>query len=149
LNRFKLLLLSATPFIIGYMHNFAMAKFNWYGTIVSIISLLFSAYWFWIGYKSHDYVKTIKESILIGNSFAIISLVFILFQRHVYGIFMSNIVILAPQMFYLPILRLTSWIQRTLLFFVSTHYMSGTFIFSFILMIVIYYRGYLMRLKKM
>lgn len=149
MKRLKLLLLSATPFIIGYLLNFAMARFNWYGTIVSIISLLFSAYWFWIGYKSHDYVKTIKESILLGNSFAIGSIILILFQRPAYEGFIFDIVVVAPQMFYLPILRLTSLIQRTLLFFVSTHYMSGTFILSFILMIVIYYRGYLMRLKKM
>lgn len=77
--RFKLLLLSATPFIIGYLLNFAMIKFNWYGRIVLIISLIFSVYWFWIGCKSYDYVKTVKESILIGNSFVIISLIFILF----------------------------------------------------------------------
>lgn len=148
MNRFKLLLLSATPFIIGYLLNFAMIKFNWYGMIVSIISLMFFVYWFWIGYKSYDYVKTVKESILIGNSFAIISLISILFQRHIHRIFMSDIVVFAPQMFYLPMVRLTSWIQRTLLFFISTHYMISTFVFSCILMIALYYIGYLMNSKR-
>jgi len=149
LKRFKLLLLTATPFIIGYLISLAMIKFNWYGIKILIISLLFSVYWFWIGYKSHDYAKTAKESLLLGNSFAITNIIFLLIQGPIYeGGFIFYLVVFAPQMFYLPILGLASLIQRNLLFFVSTHYMIDTFIFSCILMIAIYYMGYLMKLRK-
>lgn len=143
MKKLKLLLFAVSPFIIGYILNYLMIKFNWYGLIISIISIAFCVYWFFVGYKSYDYTKTKKESILLGNSFAILSIIVFMFQTLV----MERIGF-APQMFYLPVLRVSSWIQRILLFFISTHSMWITLILSCLLMIIIYCAGYSMKFKK-
>lgn len=149
MKRLKLLFFSLSPFVIGYLLNYAMMKYDWYGTIISIIGILFCTYWFFVGYKSYDYVKTTRESILLGNCFAIISIISIIFQVVFMGRFMLNVVGTAPQMFYLPIIRVSSWVEIILLFFITNLDMIFTFILSFVLMIGIYYTGYSMRLKKM
>lgn len=148
MKKLRLLFFSPSPFVIGYLLNYAMVKYDWYGTIISIIGILFCTYWFFLGYKSYDYVKTTRESILLGNCFAIISIILIIFQVVFMGQFMLNVVGSAPQMFYLPIIRVSSWLEENLLFFISIHDMVFTFIVSFVLMIGIYYTGYSMRLKK-
>lgn len=148
MNKLKLLFLGILPFAIGRLLDYAMMKYNWYGTIISIIGIMFFSYWFFVEYKSYDYVKTAKESILIGNSFAIISIILILFQGLILKRFMPNILGILPQMFYLPTLGVIGTLERTLLFFVSTHYLWMSFVLSFILMIVVYYAGYHMRLKN-
>ena len=117
-------------------------SFGWYGISISIISILFVVYWFFVGYKSHDYVDSIKESILLGNSFAIISIVLILGQIIFTGGHSFNIMGILPQFFYMPMVRVSSWVERIVLFFIRTRSSTGNFIFSFILMILIYYAGY-------
>lgn len=148
MNRLKLLIFSVSPYIIGYLLSYTMLKFNWYGTIISVISILFCVYWFFVGYKSYDYVKSTKESILLGNCFGIASIILIMLQKVVLGSFMPNIIGYGSQNFFLPIIRVSSWIEGNLLFFLSTHYMDITFIVSFLLMMIIYYAGYWSRVKR-
>lgn len=149
MNRLKLMLFSVSPYMIGYLLSYAMLKFNWYGTIISVISILFCVYWFFVGYKSYDYVKSTKESILLGNCFGIVSIILIMLQKVILGSFMPNIIGHGSQNFFLPIISVSSWIEGNLLFFLSTHYMDITFIVSFLLTMVIYYAGYWSRLKRL
>lgn len=148
MNKLKLLFLGILPFVIGRLLDYAMMKYDWYGTIILIISIMFFTYWFFVGYKSYDYVKTSKESILIGNSFAIINIILILFQILIMKGFMLNILGILPQMFYLPTMGIVGALERTLFFFIPTHYPWEPFVLSFILMIVVYYAGYRIRLKN-
>ena len=137
-----MLLYSASPLIIGYLLNYAIYKFDWYGTILSIISILFCVYWYYVGYKSYDYSKTIKESLLLGNCFAIVSIVLILFQLLVLKRFSFSIIGSAPQMFFLPMIRVSSWVENIVLFFTPYRISTVNFVISFILMMGIYYAGY-------
>jgi len=148
MNKLKLLFLGILPFVIGRLLDYAMMKYDWYGAIISIIGLMFFVYWFFVGYKSYDYVETAKESILVGNSFAIISIILILFQNLILKRFMPNILGILPQMFYLPTVGVIGILERTLLFFISTHYMWMSFTLSFMLMLVVYYAGYHTRVKN-
>lgn len=148
MKHFKVLLLSFTPFIIGYSFDYALKAFDWYGMIVFIISILFSIYWFYIGYKSYDFIKISFQSILLGNCFAIFSILLIFLQILFIGRFLPNIIGIAPQMFYLPLLPLASKIENILLFFIPVHSMLATFTLSFLLMIIIYYAGYFTNIKK-
>ncbi|WP_207644245.1 hypothetical protein, partial [Abyssisolibacter fermentans] len=136
--------LGASPFALGFLLDFVMRKFDWYGITILIISILFFIYWFFMGYISINYTKSVLESILIGNSFAFISIIIIIFQMIFLGRFMFNIFGILPQMFYLNSLRVTSILSL----FIPIHNMSVTFVLSFILMIAVYYFGYNMRLKK-
>lgn len=143
MNKLKLFLFSISPFVIGYLLNYLITKLNWYGIRILIFSIIFVLYWFFIGYKSYDYVKNIKQSILIGNSFAIISIILVLIQEIILKRYMLNIIGFLSQMYYLPIMGLISVILRKILFFVSIQYMWYTYILSFALMIIIYYKGYI------
>ena len=127
---------------------FRSMRFGWYGIEVSIISVLFVVYWFFVGYKSFDYVESAKESVLLGNSFAIISIVLILGQVIFLGGHSFNIIGILPQFFYMPMVRVSSWVERIVSFFTRTRYSTVNFIFSFVLMIVIYCAGYNKRSRK-
>ena len=74
MKKLKLLAFSISPFIIGRLIDLAIYNLDWYGKILSIISILFCIYWYFVGYKSYDYAKSMKESILLGNCFSIISI---------------------------------------------------------------------------
>lgn len=142
MKRVKLLLFAISPLLIGYLIHGAIMRFDWYGIEISIFSILFVVYWFFVGYKSYDYVDTSKESMLLGNSFAIISIGLILGQIIFLGGHSFNIIGLLPQIFYMPMVRVSSWVEKIVLFFTRTRYSTVTFIFSFILMMLIYYAGY-------
>lgn len=143
MNKLKLFLFSISPFVIGYLLNYLITKLNWYGIRIFIFSIIFVLYWYFIGYKSYDYVKNIKQSILIGNSFAIVSIILVLIQEIILKRYMLNIIGFLSQMYYLPVIGLISVILRKILFFVSIQYMWYTYILSFALMIFIYYKGYI------
>ncbi len=143
MNKLKLFLFSISPFVIGYLLNYLITKLNWYGIKIFIFSIIFVLYWYFIGYKSYYYVKNIKQSILIGNSFAIVSIILVLIQEIILKRYMLNIIGFLSQMYYLPVIGLISVILRKILFFVSIQYMWYTYILSFALMIFIYYRGYI------
>ncbi|MBP1926524.1 membrane-associated HD superfamily phosphohydrolase [Sedimentibacter acidaminivorans] len=143
MNKLKLFLFSISPFVIGYLLNYLITKLNWYGIRIFIFSIVFVLYWFFIGYKSYDYVENMKQSILIGNSFAIVSIILVLIQEIILKRYLINIIGFLSQMYYLPIMGLISVILRKILFFASIQYMWYTYILSFALMIFIYYKGYI------
>lgn len=142
MNRLKLLLLSISPFFIGELLGYAILELGWYGRGLSLISIIFCIYWFFVGYKSYDYGKSAKESILLGNIFAIIGIVLVLFQELVLGRYIFNFIGSAFQTFFLPMVRVSSLIKDMLLFFIR--YTSSFMIhaISFILMMIIFYSGY-------
>ncbi len=142
MKKAKLLLFSVSPLIIVYLLHYTIYNFDWYGRILSIISILFCVYWYYVGYKSYDYAKTIKESLLLGNCFAIVSIVLILFQLLVLKRFSFSIIGLALQMFFLPMVRASSWVENIILFFTPFRISEVNFVISFILMMGIYYAGY-------
>lgn len=148
MKKLKLLAFSVSPFVIGYLVNLLIYNFDWYGRIISVISILFCLYWYFVGYKSYDYVKSMKISILLGNCFSIINIILILFQSLVLGRFMPNIIGVYPQHFFLPMIRVSSWVDRIVLFFIPVTSMTIIFIISFILMMILYYIGYKRRFKS-
>lgn len=148
MKKLKLLFLSGSPFVIGYLLNYVMMRFNLYGTSVVMMSVLFLVYWFFVGSISTKYTESIRESILIGNSFAIVSIILIIFQEVVMGRYMFNVIGTAPQMFYLVTLSLVSKLENVLLFFMPSHYMWMAYSLAFGLMILVYYKGYTVRMKR-
>lgn len=147
-KRLCLLLFSFCPFIVGYLFNRAIYTFEWYGSIISLVGLLFCIFWFIVGFISYDFSKSKKESILLGNFFAIISIVLILFQDLIMKRFLPNIFGMLPQMFYQPMIRIAVWVENILLFFTPVRTFWATSLVSFILMLAIYNTGYSMRVKS-
>lgn len=143
---FKLLLFAFSPYVIGYMVNYVLM--NWYGMISTVLGILFLIYWYYVGYKSYDYVQNKMKSILIGNSFVIINIILILVQEIILKEYMLNIIGLSSQMFYLAPIGFTTILGRIIFFFTSIYKGWYFHILSFILMITVYYAGYSAKLKS-
>lgn len=103
MNRVKLLILSISPYIISKLFQY-VPKLDMVGMELSILSILFCVYWFYVGYKSYDYIESAKESILLGNSFGILCIVLVLVQLGLMGRYMPSILGIIPQDFFLPML---------------------------------------------
>ena len=143
MKRVKLLLFAVSPFIISLLFSYVLLELELVGMEISFMSIIFCIYWLFVGYKSYGYVTSTKESILLGNSFAIISIILIILQIALMGRYMLNIIGSAPQSFFLPMVRVSSWISSLIYSFIrftSTSITRG--IISFILMLFIYYIGY-------
>ena len=102
MRKLQLWTLAISPFGFGYLLDSAMMRFNWYGTTLTFIGVLFYGYWYCAGYLSANWTESITESTLVGNSFAMVSFVLITVQTVVVRRFMPNIVELAPRCFSFP-----------------------------------------------
>jgi hypothetical protein len=137
-NKMKLITLGITPFIIGTLINFLIVNFQVVNILILPISILFYVYWFWVGTLSAKYTDSLIQSMLIGNSFGIISISALMVSGVLLGKYMSGIIGMQIQMYFLPSIRVTAIIVA-LTGRVSTHMV---FIVSFIIMLVVYYFGY-------
>ncbi|MTI96948.1 MAG: hypothetical protein FH749_16015 [Firmicutes bacterium] len=148
MKRLKLLAFAFSPFLINYCFHLAVQNNEWIGKGLTLSSFFFAAYWLFVGYKSATYTRTAKESVLIGNIFALVSVSMLLLRLDTW-LMTQGIVYLGsgPQFFFFPMLRVTQFVERTFLFFLNRHVPFFTFILSCILMIVIYYLGYRLRKK--
>lgn len=142
MRKLQLWILAVSPFVLGYLLDSAMMRFNWYGTTLTVISVLFYVYWYCAGYVSANWTKSITESTLVGNSFAMVSFVLITVQTTIVKRFLTNILGLCPQMFFLPSLRLAAQIESVLLFFLPIRYFWATCFVSLALMVLVYRAGY-------
>ncbi len=149
LRSIKLFLFSLSPLIAGYFFNYFMTRFDLYGITTSLATLLFCGYWFFAGYKSYDYIKSRNISFLIGNSFALVSLLLIVIQRLVYGGFFPGVLGIVPQFYFLPVIRATAWLQMPLMLLGPLHFnIMLSFALSFILMAALYLAGFTKRSKN-
>ena len=73
MRKLQLWTLAISPFGFGYPLDSAMMRFNWYGTTLTFIGVLFYGYWYCAGYLSANWTESITESTLVGNSFATVS----------------------------------------------------------------------------
>jgi hypothetical protein len=148
MKRLKTLLLAASPLAIGYAMNHAMLSFNWGGLMYSLVSILFAVYWYWAGYASYVDGKTALQSILLGNSVGLLSLLLVLLQAATAGKYPPLSVGVMAQLFFLPGLRVGFWVESILLAFAHTRYLWITFIITFISMVAIFGAGCLRRGRR-
>lgn len=141
-KKIKLLFFSISPLIISVFFSFII-RLGFVGMELSILSFLFCIYWFFVGYKSYYYTESIKESILIGNSFGILSIILIVIQIGLVGRYFMNFIGILPTYYYLPIGRVSDWIENILYIFIK--YTSNSMLnslISFFIMMLLYYFGY-------
>ena len=80
---------------------------------------------------------------MILSSSAVVSLFLIVIQRLVYGGFVPGILGIAPQFYFLPIIRLTAWLQMPLMLLGPIHFnLMLSYALSFILMAALYLAGF-------
>ena len=143
----KLLLFAVSPLFVGIGMNGMMVKWNWYGVSMTLISIIFSIYWIYGGYRSFEFSKSRLKSNLLGNGFAMLSIGVILIQWGLLGRFMMNFMGSAPQMFFLPTVRMVAMLRRVL-FFLPVNSTFGILSMAFLFMLLLYNIGYTLRVRK-
>lgn len=144
-NKIKLIVLAITPFIIGNLFNFLILK-NMEIELMVLFSILFYLYWFYIGFLSSKFTESTLQSMLIGNSGGILSIVLLMFTGLVLKEYLTGIIGLQLQLYFLPSIKIADIILKGL-----TSSMGSNLIFfmSFVLMLATYFAGYHMGLKRM
>lgn len=143
----KFLLFAFSPLLVGLVMNKMMLKWGLYGASMTLISVLFSIYWIYGGYRSLECSKSRLKSNLLGNGFAIVSIGVILLQWGLLGRFMMNFIGSAPQMFFLPTVRMVA-ILRRVLFFLPVNSTFGILSMAFLFMLLLYNIGYSLGVRK-
>lgn len=142
-NTLKLTALAITPFIIGNIISLIGLTGNTF--VYSIISILFFVYWLWVGLISNKLSESSVKSVLIGNSFGILSIILLLISGILLNSYFTGFLGLQLQMYFLPSIRISSMILSTF-----AHQLSSNILFavSFILMIIFYIIGYFSGKKR-
>ena len=97
-NKIKLIVLAITPFIIGNLFNFMLMENMGIG-LTGIFSILFYLYWFYVGFLSSKFTESTLQSMLIGNSGGILSIVILMFTGIVLKEYLTGIIGLQLQLY--------------------------------------------------
>ena len=142
-NKLKLVLFAITPFIIGNLFN--LIALSGISALFLIFSILFCVYWLWVGFISYKLTDSKVQSLLIGNSFGIVTIIVLLVMRLVFQSYLPGFIGFQLQMYFLPATGVASRILTILFKSVS---MIGVFGASFVLMVLIYYVGFIVSRKR-
>lgn len=142
-DKLKLTALAITPFVIGNLFNFIIL--SGINALFLIISVLFYLYWFWVGFISNKLTDSTLQSLLIGNSFGIISIIVLLLSGIIFQKYLPGIIGLQLQMYFLPSVNVSS---KILSIFTTKITSNGFYGMSFVLMVLVYYIGYIIGRKR-
>lgn len=142
-NKLKLVLFAITPFIIGNLFN--LIALSGISALFLITSILFYVYWLWVGYISYKLADSMVQSLLIGNSFGIVTIIILLVSGLVFQRYLPGVIGYQLQMYFLPATNVAS---KILMIFLKSITSNGIFTTSFVLMVLSYYIGYIIGRKK-
>lgn len=138
MKKITLLLFAILPFGMGYLLNQVMQDLNWSGLSVITVSILYFLYWYIVGRVSVNYTKSATQSLLIGNSFAIISIIVIMFQEIIIASYLPDYIGTVSQLYYLPGIIIITKITD----FLPVQMMASNFLITFLVLITVYIFGY-------
>ncbi|MGX8795731.1 hypothetical protein ACR6HW_06525 [Fusibacter sp. JL298sf-3] len=129
-----LLLIGSIPFFLGSFIN-VLATDIFYEHVLPYkgIGIAFLIAWFFVGRFSNKLVENKKSAFLIGNAMAFAVLLLLLYQVVILGHYWSNVVGVATQFYYLPLVGLMALFAR-----ISTALVYGV---SFLAMCAVFYCG--------
>lgn len=127
----KLIIFGISPLFIGYILNFVIVYLP---APVFFLSIAFLVYWYYGSYKLADSDKGTILQIVMLCGFGLLDLLFLLYQEWVLGEYLGNIIAVGSQMYYLPMVSVSSSI---ILAFTNVGHFWSTYIVSWILMLVV------------
>lgn len=104
----KLVLLGFVPLVIGYALNYAMLSWPLYGWKLNIISAALLLLWGLLAYCAAAPGKSPAVQALLMCAFGILMLLLVLCQELVFGQYWPGVVGLSTQMYFLPLMSLSS-----------------------------------------
>ena len=138
------------PFVIGFLMNSWLMQ-NPYSILpFKLIGFIYLTFWLIIGFISYKIEKTLLKPAVIAHLPAILMLSLIMYQEIILGQYWSNTIGIAAQIFYLPLINISSSVVGIFLFFIpwDIHVWSGGLIASiiaFLLMLASYCLGYYLK----
>lgn len=142
MKKLILIILGMIPFVIGKFFNELMINTNMNDKNMTLFAIAFLVLWFIVGATSRKFSRTLKESVLLSHLGGIVSLLLMFVQVLITGGYFSNVLGLYSQIYFLPLIRLASEIERKLLFFTKTHDTLPIVVVVLALMISVYSLGF-------
>ena len=141
MKKLLLVLIGLIPFVLGFaMNSWLIDNPN---SILPFkpIGILFLVFWVWIGFIMCKYAETPYQSAVIIHLPALFVLLLVMYQDMVLEEYWSNLLGLATQVFYLPLINLSSFIFSYTMTGGLYVQMSTSVIVAFLLMYGSYYVG--------
>lgn len=136
MKKIILFLVGIIPLFIGYGMNYLMfGPFYNMALSYKLIGITFLLAWFFWGRCSYRFVNNKKVATILGNSFALIVLLLLIYQEVILGQYWYNQVGCATQFYYLPLIGLASVFTKMF------HTITATYVTAFILMCIVFYLG--------
>jgi 4-amino-4-deoxy-L-arabinose transferase-like glycosyltransferase len=143
MKKLVILIAGYSPLPIGYGINYlCINNIMWTKLTLDLISIFFFLCWGLLGFVFCKFVKTKMSALIICNLPAFIVLILILIQELINKKYWSNGWGIATQFYYLPTLRIGSFVTPDFM-----PYMWQTYIVSFTLMIIVFCLGCYIRDK--
>jgi len=139
----NLFLLGLIPFVLGFLMNSWLMQNPDSILPFQLIGLIFLAFWVTIGFISYKFETSLLESAVIAHLPALLMLLFIMYQEIILGQFWSNLFGIATQLYYLPLINISSSVVGIFLSLTpwAINIWSASII-AFLLMLASYYVGY-------
>ena len=138
-----LFLLGLIPFVLGFFMNSWLMQNPDSIIPFQLIGLIFLAFWLMVGFISYKFEASLLKSAVIAHLPALLMLLFIMYQEIIRGQFWSNLFGIATQLYYLPLITISSSIVGIFLSLTPWAInIWSTSIIAFLLMLASYYIGY-------
>jgi len=137
-----LFFLGLIPFVLGFLINSWLMQNQNLVFPSKLIGLIFLSFWLLIGFATSEFEKTLLKSTLIVNLPAFLMLLLIMYQEIILGHYWANIIGIAAQFYYLPLINIASSVYRIFSFLTSgITYTRWVCLVGFLLMFASYYLG--------
>ena len=137
-KKMLLILFAFAPLLFGNFINVLMTRLDWNGFSMFALSVLFSVFWLYVGYKSAKHSHSIIEATLLGNCIALISYFTLLISYIFLGHGIFSVIGFQMQMVFLPMIRLSA----TLLSFTGNVSVNSVYLLSTLIMIILFASGF-------
>lgn len=145
MKKLILFIIGFTPFLIGFGMNLMILNTNSNDLSLGIdtINLVFLIYWGVLGYFFSGFTRSKLYTLIIFNFPAFLALLLNLFQELINKQYWTNYLGIATQIFYMPTMRISFYILPGII-----SHMWQIYIVSFLLMIIVFYVGCVIKDKK-
>lgn len=143
IKKMTLFLLGLIPLVIGFIMN------SWIldnpGSVLpfKLIGFIFLAFWVIVGFIGFKFERTLLKSVVIAHLPALIMLLLIMYQEIILGQFWSNLLGMATQFYYLPLVNISASVVGVFSFLLSgMKGLGSASLIALLLMFTAYYVGY-------
>ncbi|MFY3792333.1 hypothetical protein ACOQFO_11725 [Ureibacillus sp. MALMAid1270] len=143
MKKLVLILIGFIPFVIGLQMNTWLMENQDRVLPFEIIGIVFLIFWILVGFITSKFEKTPLKTAIIINLPAFLVLLLIMYQSIILGHTWPNLFGLATQMYFLPLVNISSKIIGILFFYV--HIWSASLLAFLLMFVASYFGSYLRR----